>query len=146
MIADKKYNLALEKIDEVLNNEAQNQEVLKIGLEVASLINNHKKIQQYSNLLPKYDNYEIPKEWDPIEIHQFRTIQQINRHQEIITNIIWHIAKEHDMTINDVIPLGKYRDLDCYGKIGEKLQEELDKNQYDKFIDALKKGIIHRTR
>ncbi|MFP3012750.1 MAG: hypothetical protein ACEY3D_07555 [Rickettsia sp.] len=37
MIADKKYNLALEKIDEVLNHEPQNQEVLERGLEVASL-------------------------------------------------------------------------------------------------------------
>lgn len=153
LIADKKYNLALEKIDEVLNHEPQNQEVLERGLEVASLINNQEKIQQYSNLLPKDDNYELPKEWDPIEIHKyyqlrkeqdlFHTIQQINRHQEIIPNSIWHIAKEHDITTNDVIPLGKYRGLDCYGKISEKLQKKLDKNQYDKFIDALTKGIIH---
>ena len=70
MIADKKYNLALEKIDEVLKHDPQNQEVLERGLEIASLINNQEKIQQYSNLLLKDDNYEIPKEWDPIEIHK----------------------------------------------------------------------------
>ncbi|KIJ88500.1 hypothetical protein SB78_05330, partial [Rickettsia asembonensis] len=63
----------------------------------------------------------------PIEIHKyyqlrkeqdlFHTLQQINRQQEIIPNSIWHIAKEHDITTNDVIPLGKYRGLDCYRKI-----------------------------
>ncbi|WP_341787781.1 hypothetical protein [Rickettsia endosymbiont of Cantharis rufa] len=34
--------------------------------------------------------------------------------------------------------------LDCYGKISKKLQEKLDKNQYDKFVNVLKKDIIYR--
>ncbi|MCZ6901664.1 MAG: hypothetical protein O7C59_04410 [Rickettsia endosymbiont of Ixodes persulcatus] len=43
-------------------------------------MNNQEKIQQYSNLLSKDDNYEITKEWDPIEIHKY---YQLRKEQDL---------------------------------------------------------------
>ncbi|MFV9929534.1 MAG: hypothetical protein AB8U82_01000 [Rickettsia endosymbiont of Haemaphysalis japonica] len=54
----------------------------------------------------------------------------------------WKVNQEGEITSNNTTALGKYQGLECYRRISEKL----DKNQCDKFINALKKDIIYRQQ
>ncbi|MCC8462284.1 MAG: hypothetical protein LN546_03805 [Rickettsia endosymbiont of Ecitomorpha arachnoides] len=151
LIAIKKYDLALNKVEEILQYDNKNQEAIENGLATARLANDQEKIQEYTGSLSLKEELEQYENQNPIEIHEY--YQSIkNAHllhtigQVIPSYSSWKVNKEGKITSNNTTPLGKYQGLECYGRISKKLQEKLDKNQWDKFVNALKKGIIYRQQ
>lgn len=76
LIRIKKYNLALKKVEEILQYDNKNQEAIENGLTAARLANDHEKIQKYIGLLSLKE--ELEQYENPIEIHEY--YQSIKMH------------------------------------------------------------------
>ena len=116
LVADEQYKLALEKIEEILLLEPQNYSAIEIGLSAAELINNQEKIQEYSVLLYEKDFIN-----DIQNTHKYyQSIKELNLRHAINntnSNVSKWVIKEGEINKNDAISLGKYKGLDCYGRI-----------------------------
>ncbi|WP_341788447.1 hypothetical protein [Rickettsia endosymbiont of Lasioglossum villosulum] len=146
LVADEQYKLALEKIEEILLLEPQNYSAIEIGLSAAELINNQEKIQEYSVLL--HEKYEKDFINDIQNTHKYyRSIKELNLRHAINntnSNVSNWLIKEGEINKNDAISLGKYKGLDCYGRISTDIK--CDSTQYNEFINALEKGIIYKQQ
>ncbi|MEY4463173.1 MAG: hypothetical protein RLZZ81_144 [Pseudomonadota bacterium] len=148
LIAIKKYDLALNKVEEILQYDNKNQEAIENGLAAARLANDQEKIQKYTDLL--YLLEELVQYEDPKKTHEYyQSIKEahlLNAVRQIIPNTHsnWKIKEEGEITSDSTPYLGKHKGLECYGKISRKLK--LDNTQYTKFENALKKGIIYRQQ
>lgn len=139
LIVNKKYDLALRKVEEVLKHDSQNHDAIEIGLAAARLANNQEEIEKYSNLLYKKheerladnqieDLEELSEQYDdPKKIHEYYQLKKdgylFNAIKKIIPNIYssWNIHKEGKIISSEAKHLGKYKGLECYGKISKKL-------------------------
>jgi hypothetical protein len=144
-------------IEKGLALDPANKDLAAIAVDIAQLSSSASVIDQPQDL-PKSDTiYVEPDHKAEHQYHQLRKKQII---QKALANSLplspstvdedkeedqeWQIGK---LTIkrSDVIYLGKYRHLDCYGYIPEKMQRKAD-GLLDKFIEALGKGIISRNQ
>lgn len=144
LVADEQYKLALEKIEEILLLEPQHYNAIEIGLSAAELINNQEKIQEYSILL--HEKYEKDFINDIQNTHKYyQLIKEINLRHAINntnSNISKWVIKEREINKNDAISLGKYKGLDCYGRIST----DIKYTQHNEFINVLEKGIIYNQQ
>ncbi|HJD55064.1 MAG TPA: hypothetical protein LFW21_00025, partial [Rickettsia endosymbiont of Pyrocoelia pectoralis] len=165
LIAKGEFTSIPEKVENALKYDANNEETLEIGVAAALLNNNTVKAKEYLNQLNEEkqqeiaSNYskdnsaenieELVEQYDPKEIHaQYQRIKQqklFEISQKIINNqnnSNWEINKQK-VTKDDVTFIGKYKGLNCFAKIAEKIKDKLDNNLITSFTKALEKGITY---
>jgi hypothetical protein len=90
---------------------------------------------------------ELIKVYDPKEEHQRHTIRKqqelakIQNHYSKMQNESFWKMGDQELKISETVSIGKYRGLDCWAIIDDKIQRKVKDNIYT-FNSALQKGII----
>lgn len=153
---------ALNQVTEGLLLEPRNEDLAETGFAAALIANDKEKAKAFIEVLSNEKKIEIAQgyskddngteniedlweNYDPVKIHQHHTMRKKQELSKISESIIptessWTISSKK-IKVSETIYIGKYRHLDCWAIIDNKLSSKVDITPFER---ALKKGIVTR--
>ena len=153
---------ALNQVTEGLLLEPRNEDLAETGFAAALIANDKEKAKAFIEVLSNEKKIEIApgyskddngteniedlwENYDPVKIHQHHTMRKKQELSKISESIIptessWKIGGKK-IKVSETIYIGKYRHLDCWAIIDDKLASKVDITPFER---ALKKGIVTR--